>query len=509
MRGMTDLLVCESSGECQLKESLKSSGHSESGAATLDPGDWSSFRMLAHATLDDCIDYIASVRERPVWQPVPGEVLATLRGPVPYRPTALPALVEEIRDKIMPFATGNVHPRFFGWVHGAGTVAGILAELMAATMNSNCGGRDHAAIYVERQVIEWCREIFGFPAGGSGVLTVGTSMAAVIAVATARVSRLGAAVRADGHTGTGSRLVGYSSAEGHVSLRKAFELVGIGNAQLRAIPTLPDHSMCLERLAAAIRADRAAGLEPFLIIGTAGTVNTGAFDRLDAIADLAQHECLWFHVDGAFGAWAKIAGHPWQDLVRGIERADSLAFDFHKWISVPYDAGCVLIRDAHRHRAAFAERPDYLATGARGLAAGDPWPCDYGIDLSRGFRALKAWITLRHYGLAQLGRVIAKNCRSAVYLGKLVEESEQFELAAPVSLNICCFCLKGARTIGSDDAVITQLVEEIQLSGIAAPSTTRIGARLCVRVAILNHRTTDNDVEMLFKSACEILRDLN
>jgi glutamate/tyrosine decarboxylase-like PLP-dependent enzyme len=479
---------------------------SESRAATLDPDDWSSFRTLAHAALDDCINFVASVRERPVWQPIPDAVLANLRGPVPYRPTALPTLVEEIRDQIMPYATGNVHPRFFGWVHGAGTAAGILAELMAATMNSNCGGRHHAAIYVERQIIEWCREIFGFPAAASGVLTAGTSMATVIAVATARVRKLGAGVRADGHAGTGSRLVGYSSAESHVSLRKAFELVGIGNAQLRAIPTLPDHSMSMERLAAAIRADRGAGLEPFLIIGTAGTVNTGAFDRLDAIADLAQRESLWFHVDGAFGAWAKIAGPPWQDLVRGIERADSLAFDFHKWISVPYDAGCVLIRDEHCHRATFAERPDYLATGARGLAAGDPWPCDYGIDLSRGFRALKVWITLRHYGIAQLGRMIAKNCRSAVYLGKLVEDSELFKLAAPVSLNICCFCLKGARAIGSEDAVIARLVEEIQLSGIAAPSTTRIGTRLCVRVALLNHRTTDDDVDVLFKSACEILR---
>jgi aromatic-L-amino-acid/L-tryptophan decarboxylase len=505
---MADPVFCKSMRECQLKESLKSSGQSEAGAATLDPADWSSFRALAHAALDDCIDFVASVRDRPVWQPVPDEVRANLRRPVPYQPTALPTLVEEIRDKIMPYATGNVHPRFFGWVHGAGTMAGILAEFMAATMNSNCGGRDHAAIYVERQIIEWCREIFGFPAGGSGILTVGTSMATVIAVATARVHKLGARVRASGHSSSGSRLVGYSSAEGHVSLSKAFELVGIGNAQLRAIPTLPDHSMSMDGLAAAIRADRAAGFEPFLIVGTAGTVNTGAFDPLDAIADLARQESLWFHVDGAFGAWARIAGPPWQNLVRGIERADSLVFDFHKWISVPYDAGCVLIRDEHCHRAAFAERPDYLASGTRGLAAGDPWPCDYGIDLSRGFRALKTWITLRHYGIAQLGRVIAKNCRSAVYLSKLIEESELFYLAAPVSLNVCCFSLKGTRATGSDDAAITRLVEEIQLSGIAAPSTTRIGTRLCVRVAILNHRTTDNDLEMLFNSACEILRGL-
>jgi aromatic-L-amino-acid/L-tryptophan decarboxylase len=503
---MTDSADCESSRECQLKES-STPGQTAGGTANLDPGDWSSFRTLAHAALDDCIDFIASVRERPVWQPVPGEVLTSLRAAVPNQPTALPTLVAEVRDKIMPYATGNVHPRFFGWVHGAGTAPGILAELMAATMNSNCGGRDHVGVYVERQIIEWSREIFGFPQGGSGVLTVGTSMATVIAIATARVRKLGAGARVEGHDGA-RKLVGYCSTEGHVSLWKAFELLGIGNAQLRAVPTLPDYSMSMQQLAAAIEADRAAGLEPFLIIGTAGSVNTGAFDRLAAIADLARREGLWFHVDGAFGAWTKIAGSPWHDLMRGIERADSLAFDFHKWISVPYDAGCVLIRDEHCHRAAFAERPDYLASGVRGLAAGEPWPCDYGIDLSRGFRALKVWITLRHYGIEQLGRMIAKNCRSAVYLSKLIVESDLFELAAPVSLNICCFRLKAARANGSNDALIARLVEEVQLSGIAAPSTTRIGSRLCIRVAILNHRTTDSDLEMLLQSAGEILRGL-
>lgn len=470
---------------------------------TLDPADWPQFRALAHAALDECIDYIASVRERPVWQPVPDHVLSTLREPIPLEPTSLGRLLEEFRDRILPYATGNTHPRFFGWVHGAGTPVGILAEMLAATMNSNCGGRDHAGIYVERQVILWARGIFGLPEGAGGVLTVGTSMASVLAIAVARHQKLGPRVRVDGNPGR-ERLVGYCSSEIHVALKKAFELLGLGSSRLRTIPTLADFSMSMEQLAAAIRADRAAGLEPFLVVGTAGTVNTGAFDNLSEIAELALQERLWFHVDGAFGAWARIADSPWRDLVHGIERADSLAFDFHKWMSVPYDAGCVLIRDERIHRAAFAERPAYLA-GARGLAAGDRWPCDYGIDLSRGFRALKVWLTLRHYGIERLGRMITKNCEAARYLGGLIQKSAVFELAAPVSLNICCFRLKKTAAPEVDDGTITRLVERLQLSGIAAPSTARIENRLCVRVAILNHRTGNADLDLLVAKAGEFL----
>lgn len=472
---------------------------------TLDPADWAKFRQQAHATLDHCIDYISSVRDRAVWQPVPDETKSIFKGPVPYEPTSLEQVLEVCRNQIMPYSTGNVHPRFFGWAHGAGTPVGIISEMLAATMNSNCGGRDHGAIYVERQVIEWCREIFGLPEGSSGVLTVGTSMASVIAISAARSRQLGPRARQEGNSIDRS-LVGYCSSEVHFALRKAFELIGLGGAHLRAIPTKADFGISIELLSAAIKADRAAGLEPFLVIGTAGTVNTGAYDELTEIAELASREGLWFHVDGAFGAWARIAACPWKKLVRGIDRADSLAFDFHKWISVPYDAGCVLVRDGQAHRAAFAERPEYLASGVGGLAAGDPWPCDYGIDLSRGFRALKVWIALHHYGIDQLGRMITKNCQAANYLGSIIKNSDLFELAAPVSLNICCFRLKKYGIPEADDRLIAQLVEQLQLTGVAAPSTARINNRLCVRVAIFNHRTDLGDLDVLIKSAEEIFQ---
>lgn len=474
---------------------------------TLDPHDWRAFRQLAHATLDHCIDFIAAVRDRPVWQPVPDETKSSLRSPVPYQTTCVEKVLQDFRDRIMPYSTGNVHPRFFGWVHGAGTPLGIISAMLSAAMNSNCGGREHGAIYVERQVIEWCREIFGLPAGTSGVLTVGTSMASVIALAVARFRQLGARARQEGN-GSNCRLVGYCSSEAHVALRKAFELLGLGSSQLRAIPAEANFAISIEQLAAAIETDRASGLEPFMVIGTAGTVNTGAYDDLSEIAALAQREHLWLHVDGAYGAWARIAADPWKQLVRGIECADSIAFDFHKWISVPYDAGCVLIRDARLHRAAFAERPDYLESAARGLAAGDPWPCDYGIDLSREFRALKVWMAFSHFGIDQLGRMITKNCQAARHLGSLIDNSPVFELAAPVSLNICCISLRTRSTPAADDQLVVRLVEQLQLSGIAAPSTARIRNRLCIRVAILNHRTGWADLDLLVKAAEDNLRCL-
>jgi len=465
---------------------------------SLDPPDWSAFRAEAHAALDFCLDHLSTVAEGPVWRPVPDSVKAVFSAPLPRNGTPLDRILDDCRSAIVPYATGNLHPRFFGWVHGAGTPVGMVAEMMAATLNANCGGRDHGAIYVERQVIEWCRALFGLPAGTSGVMTVGTSMASVIAIAAARTRTLGA--REDA-----SRLVGYCSSQGHVALKKAFKLLGFGASQLQVIPTEPDFTLSAEKLAAAIVADRAAGREPFLVIATVGTVNTGACDDLAALADVAAANRAWLHVDGAFGAWAVLADAPWRDLVRGIERADSLAFDFHKWLSVPYDAGCVLIRDAAAHRAAFAEQPDYLAHGLA-LAGGDPWPSDLGIDLSRGFRALKVWMTLKHYGLDRLGRMITKNCENARHLAGRIKASEQFALAAPVTLNVVCFGLKRRGASDEDDRTIADLVAGLQVDGIAAPSTTRIDGRLTIRAAILNHRTMNGDLDRFLAAAEENLR---
>ncbi len=468
----------------------------EHAGATLDPDDWSQFGALAHRLLDLCIDHLRTARDRPVWQPVPETAKSALAAPLPQQGRPLAEVVRDFETLILPYPTGNTHPRFFGWVHGTGTATAMLAELCAAAMNSNCGGRDHAAVYVERAVIDWCRQIFGFPEAASGVLTSSTSVATVIALGAARVRCLGPDSRAAGLAGA-RRLVAYASSEAHSAITKAVELLGLGSAALRRIPVDPGFAIDLDALRAAIARDRESGLLPFCVIATAGSVNVGSFDPIAALADICQAEGIWLHVDGAFGAWIGLASPPWRDLARGIERADSLAFDFHKWMYVQYDCACVLVRDEHAHRAAFAARPDYLAAKDAGLAGGNPWFCDYGIDLSRGFRALKVWFSLQHYGLARLGRRITANCEQASHLARLVRRQPNLELLAQPISNVCCFrYVDRSLTDAQLDDLNDRIAVGLQERGVVAFSTTRIGGRNALRAAIVNHRTEFADIEL-------------
>ena len=331
-------------------------------SGALDPDDWEAFRALCHRSVDDMVDWWRGVGERPVWQPVPEAVKAALVGPLPREGAAIEEVYRRFGELVLPYPTGNTHPRFMGWVHGAGTPAGALADFLAAALNPNLGGREHAPVYVERQVIEWSRQIFGLPAGTSGLLVGGTSMATVIGLAAARQVHAGGDVRRDGLQGRAGRLVGYASREAHGCVAKAFELLGLGRDSLRLMAVDRDHRIELAALERAIAVDRAAGLQPFCVVGAAGTVNTGAIDDLLVLAELCRAQGLWFHVDAVFGGLALLVPALAPRLA-GIERADSLAFDFHKWLHVPYEAGCVLVRDAAAHRAAFALRPDYSGPG--------------------------------------------------------------------------------------------------------------------------------------------------
>ncbi|MEM7639905.1 MAG: pyridoxal-dependent decarboxylase [Pseudomonadota bacterium] len=463
----------------------------------LDPVDWQNFETQTQRVLKAAIEKLRLAREGRVWTPPPEDLKAELTSPVPKTGMRLDALADRL-ERLLPYGVGNTHPRFFGWVHGAGSPGNLLAEIVGAAMNANCGGRDHIAIYVERQVIDWCKALFGFPSRSSGLVVSGTSMATIIAAKTARDSALVFASRADG-VGD-AKLVGYVSEQAHSCLARAFDMIGLGTGALRTVPVTQTYEIDIEALSSQIARDRADGFQPFFLAGTVGTVNTGAIDDLVALADLAGQEGLWFHVDGAFGACAMT--HP--DLaprLAGIERADSLAFDFHKWMHVNYDAGCVLIRDGEAHRKAFASRPDYLAADGEALAAGNPWPVDFGPELSRGFRALKVWAHLLEHGTDKIGQSISRNCDQARYLGQQVADHKQFELMAPVSLNICCFrfCPAEHSDVQLDD-LNQRLVAWIQNEGIAAPSTTRLHGQLAIRVNITNHRTRDADLDLLLEA---------
>jgi glutamate/tyrosine decarboxylase-like PLP-dependent enzyme len=464
---------------------------------TLDPVDWEEYRATSHRVLDGLLDYLQAAAGRPVWRPVPPEVKERLRDPAPTEPRPVDEVWRTVEELILPYPTGNIHPGFFGWVHGTGTVGGVLAEMIAATMNSNLGGREHGAVYVERQVLAWAKRLFGFPGGASGVLVTGTSMATVIGLAVARNAKAGVDVRKRGLTAAPASYVAYASAEAHVSVRKALELLGLGGDALHVVPVGSDFRLDTAALRRAIADDRAQGRHPFCVVGTAGTVNTGAIDDLAALADICAAEGLWFHVDGAFGALAVLSASL-RPRLAGIERADSLAFDFHKWLHVPYAVGGLLVRDAELHRAAFATHQSYLIAQERGIAGGAPWATDFGPDLSRGFSALKVWFTIQEHGLDRLGAMIVKNCRQAAYLGQLVTRDELLELKAPVSLNVVCFRYAPPELEREAlNRINREIVYELHERGISAPSSTRVGDDVVIRAAITNHRTRRVDIETL------------
>ena len=471
------------------------------------PAEWADIRAQGHQMLDDLFDSLQNIRQRPVWQPAPDEVSAHFAGDIDSGEKSLQTAYQEFQENIQPYTVGNVHPGFMGWVHGGGTVVGMLAEMLTGGLNVNAGGRNQIPVQVERQIVRWVRDMAGFPTSASGVLVTGSSMANFIALLVAKIdhtNRLGKNSRQQGLAGE-SQLVAYTSASAHGCIAQAMELAGIGSQWLRRIATNAAYEMDVAQLAERIAADRAAGLTPFFIAGTAGTVDTGAIDNLSALADLAAQENLWFHVDGAFGSMAKLSP-TLAPRLRGLERADSLALDFHKWGQVPYDAGFALIREESKHLATFAAPAAYLRREESGLAGGSPWPCDFGPDLSRNFRALKVWFTLQTYGSDRLGLVIENTCRLAQYLGAKIEANPALQLMAPVSLNIVCFRHIGAGKMPNEqlDQLNNALLIKLQLSGIAAPSSTTLDGCFVLRAAIVNHRTEQRDIDALFEAVCQL-----
>ncbi|MYM22260.1 cytochrome D ubiquinol oxidase subunit I [Duganella sp. FT135W] len=442
--------------------------------------------------LDDMVDYLEHIRQRPVWQPIPDVAREAFLASMPTQGRDLTEVHQQFMQQILPYAVGNAHPGFFGWVHGGGTPVGMLAEMLAAGLNANLGGRDQIPVEVERQLVRWMADLFEFPPYASGLFVTGSSMANMIAVLVARYHALGREVRSHGIPPK-RQLVAYASAGAHGCIAQAMDLAGLGSTNLRKIPMNDRFQMCTSSLEVAITADRQAGLQPFFIAATAGTVDVGAIDEMPVIAAIAERNGLWFHVDGAYGALAMLSP-ALQPLLEGIELADSIACDFHKWGQVPYDAGFILVRDGVLHLETFSTPETYLRRDTRGMAAGSPWPCDFGPDLSRSFRALKTWFTFQVYGAERIGQAIHQTCVLARELAERVCAEPALELLAPVALNIVCFRV---RHDGDVDGFNAALVADLQESGIAAPSLTTVRGKLAIRVAIVNHRTGRTDLDAL------------
>lgn len=479
---------------------------------TLDPSnpqDWEEMRALGHRMVDEMFTYMQTFRERPVWQAIPPEVKARLLNqPLPHEPLGAEIAYEDFVRDVLPYPVGNTHPRFWGWVVGTGTPLGALADFLGAAMNANLGGAEQAPNYVEVQVLDWCKEMIGYPSEASGIMVSGASMANLVGLTVARNTKAGVDIRQAGVQGSAKRLIYYASAEVHSCVPRALEVLGLGRESLRLIPVNDVYEMDIEALKATIAADRAAGHQPICVVGTAGTVNTGAFDDLNAIADLCAAENLWFHVDGAFGALAAISPQ-YRHLTAGMERADSVAFDVHKWMFMQYEAAVVLVRSHDAHHSTFSTTPAYLSHGHRGASAGDIWFSEYGIQLSRGFRALKVWMSIKEHGIDKYARIIEQNCAQARYLMARVDAEPELERLAPVSLNIVCFRYAVA---GVDDETLNTLNEELTIrlheAGKVLATSTRLRGKVCLRPSATNHRSVLADFDVLTDEILSIGRQL-
>jgi aromatic-L-amino-acid decarboxylase len=464
--------------------------------AGLDPSDWSELRRLGHRMVDDVVASLSTVRDRPAWRALPADVRMNLQQPLPRAPRPADKVYDEFLHDIFPYPRGTLHPRFWGWVHGSGLPLGILTEMLAAAMHSSVGAYECAATLVEAQVIGWLKQMLGWQPSASGILTSGCSVSNLIALTVARNAKAESDVRREGVAASPGMRV-YASRESHNSILKAIELLGLGSAALVTVPVCDDHTIDLDALRRAVAQDRRAGRRPVCVVGNAGTVGTGAIDPLDELARFCADEGLWFHVDGAFGALAWLCPRLRRRLA-GMERADSLAFDLHKWMYLPYGVGCVFVRDGAAHLAAFTTTPPYLSAMTSGpAAASHPHFPDLGIELTRPFRALKVWFCLKAFGTDGFAAAIERNVEQADYLARRVAASGCLELCSS-QLNVVCFRVRRrGLPPAEEDAFNRDLLVRLQLSGLAVPSHTMLNGRFVIRVAVTNHRSVAEDFDLL------------
>ena len=465
--------------------------------SSLDITEESLQELSAHAT-DLVLEYLTTINERPVRaENHAGKTLAAIDTELSSEGRPLDQILNDCRT-IIDLSRHNGHPRFFGYVASPSTPVGAYADLIASALNANitCWRSGPAGTELERMVVRWLGALINYDRDAKGLLTSGGSMANMIALLIAHRRKSGVDTSRHGLWNSGPPMTLYGSEEVHLSIAKAADILGFGRDQVRVIPCDEQRRMRVDLLRQKIEADRREDLRPFCIVATAGTVNTGAVDPLMEIADVAAQFDLWFHVDGAYGAPGSLDERK-KHLFAGLERADSVSLDPHKWLYVPVDAGCLLFRDTHAARAPFStDEADYIKThGYTDEEAFAFW--DYGVELSRRFRALKVWMTLQYYGSRRIADAISEDIDLAAYLGEVVSNANDFELLAPVELSICCFRYVPERSLS--DAELDQLNERImelvQKGGRAYLSNATVNGKFALRACITNFRTTKADID--------------
>lgn len=475
--------------------------------------EWSpeDIRHFGHQVVDLIAHHLTSLPERPVFRSFPPELAERFLGAaLPLAGQDPEEILAEFARDVEPYPFGNGHPRFYGWVNSPPAVIGVFAEALAAAINPSVAGGNHAATYVERQVLSWFKSLLGFPASSMGLLVSGGSMATLTGLATARhvqlKAKLGMDVRISGLQGVGRRLLVYTSPEGHSCIRKTVELLGLGSDNLRVVPVDAQRRMQAQALEAALQQDLEAGHVPIAVAASAGTVNSGAIDPLAVLRALCDRYGLWLHVDGAYGAPAILSQRYHQEL-EPMALADSVALDPHKWLYIPVEAGLVLIRDGQAMRDTFSLVPPYLRNdGKTDEIFGLPWFSEYGFQQTRGFRALKVWMSLKHHGLSGYAEAIERDIALAEHLARLVDTSEDLQRLA-AGLSIVCFRYAPPQWRGDAerlDVLNKALLETLQRNGQAFLSSTTLDGTFVLRACIINPRTTPEDLERLVA----LVRDL-
>jgi aromatic-L-amino-acid decarboxylase len=464
------------------------------------PREWTEaqIRDFGYQVVDLIAESLGSIDRGPVFRPLPPEIAVSLSSQaLPQKGTPPEALLADFRERVLPYPLGNGHRRFWGWVNSPPAVIGVFADALAAAMNPSVAGGNHAAVHLEHGVLAWFKEILGFPAESGGLLVSGGSVANLIGLAVARHDRAGFAVRSDGLQGEHQKLTVYTSLEGHSCVRKAVELLGIGSANLRVIAVDEAFRIDLGALEAAIENDIAAGHRPLAVVASAGTVNTGAIDPLAEVAALCRRHGAWFHVDGAYGAPAVLSRRYGQELA-ALGLADSIAVDPHKWLSVPIEAGLVLVRDAAAMRDSFSLVPAYLRTDDDPNGVGGPvWFSEFGIQQTRGFRALKVWMALQETGVEGYRTAIDHQIELAERLSAGVERAADMALIAS-GLSVVCFRFTPPEIAGDEealDALNRELLRRLQLGGEAFLSGTVLRGRFALRACIVNYKTREEDID--------------
>jgi aromatic-L-amino-acid decarboxylase len=489
----------------------KTDSGGESGSS-LDPSA-DAIRRWGHAAIETMASYLDSIRDRPVYpRTTARQIREKLDQALPDEGVDFDRLLETFSDVIVATSRHNGHPRMFGYVQAPGTAIAALADLLASTLNANLTAwrSAPAAVEIERLTIDWIKQILGLDPRASGLFVSGGSMANLAALATARQARAPADLTSKGAQCLRQAMRVYVSEQTHHSVAKAAALLGLGRDNVRLIGVDERFKIRIDDLVAKITEDLEAGHLPFCVVANAGTVETGAFDPLAQVSQVARRFNLWMHVDASYGGFAALAESA-RDLFDALPEADSVALDPHKWLYLPVDCGCVLYRDPDAARATFAHDAEYTR-----VLEQEPdeafafW--DYGPELSRRFRALKVWMMLKGVGLRALGAAIEKDLACARHLEGLVEASGDFEMLAPVELSIFCFryvppqfrsALAGANAeerVRIDlqlDALNERLLVALQQDGSSYLSNARLRGRFSLRGCVMNYRTTLRDMEIL------------